>query len=328
MLLLLTNILHQLLYIMAFFLEKIPKFAMMNSKHAVMKRIFFAFSIIALMLSCSGGTGTQETKSTTGFEIKDLNTQSPDCDQYVLMSTSRGDIKIKLYRETPLHRKNFINLVMNGYYDGQIFYRVVPGSMIQAGDYTSIKNPNKRDIGVNDVEHTIPSEIDPAKRTHKRGALAAASYNRGEYSSGSHFYIVSNKKVKESEINAAEKTYTKELVNIKFRELQKPHSKELTKLRALGETDNRKKEEFNAMVNELLAEARKQMKGKDFHYSKAQRAAFLNDGGMPALDPHYTVFGEVVEGMDIVDAISWVSVYEGRPRENIFIKKITVINEP
>lgn len=311
---------------MAFFLEKIPKFAMMNSKHAVMKRIFFAFSIIALMLSCSGGTKTQETKSSTGFEIKDLNTQSPDCDQYVLMSTSRGDIKIKLYRETPLHRKNFINLVMNGYYDGQIFYRVVPGSMIQAGDYTSIKNPNKRDIGVNDVEHTVPSEIDPAKRTHKRGALAAASYNRGEYSSGSHFYIVSNKKVKETEISAAEKTYTKELVNIKFRELQKPHSKELTKLRALGETDNRKKEEFNAKVNELLSEARKQMKGKDFHYSKAQRAAFLNDGGMPALDPHYTVFGEVVEGMDIVDAISWVSVYEGRPRENVFIKKITVID--
>lgn len=292
----------------------------------VMKRIFFAFSILALLLSCTAETATQEKKSTTGFEIKDLNTASPDCDQYVLMSTSHGDVKIKLYRETPLHRKNFINLVMNGYYDGQIFYRVVPGSMIQAGDYTSIKNPTKRDIGVNDVEHTVPSEIDPSKRTHKRGALAAASYNRGEYSSGSHFYIVSNKKVKESEVDAAEKTYTKELVNIKFRELQKPHSKELTKLRALGETDNRKKEEFNALVNELLAQARKELKGKDFHYSKAQRAAFLKEGGMPALDPHYTVFGEVVEGMEVVDAISWVSVYEGRPRENVFIKKITIID--
>ena len=299
---------------------------MKNSKMTVMKRIFFAFSILALLLSCTGETATQEKKSTTGFEIKDLNTASPDCDQYVLMSTSHGDVKIKLYRETPLHRKNFINLVMNGYYDGQIFYRVVPGSMIQAGDYTSIKNPTKRDIGVNDVEHTIPSEIDPSKRTHKRGALAAASYNRGEYSSGSHFYIVSNKKVKESEVDAAEKTYTKELVNIKFRELQKPHSKELTKLRALGETDNRKKEEFNALVNELLAQARKELKGKDFHYSKAQRAAFLKEGGMPALDPHYTVFGEVVEGMEVVDAISWVSVYEGRPRENVFIKKITIID--
>ena len=299
---------------------------MKNSKMTVMKRIFFAFSILALLLSCTGETATQEKKSTTGFEIKDLNTASPDCDQYVLMSTSHGDVKIKLYRETPLHRKNFINLVMNGYYDGQIFYRVVPGSMIQAGDYTSIKNPTKRDIGVNDVEHTVPSEIDPSKRTHKRGALAAASYNRGEYSSGSHFYIVSNKKVKESEVDAAEKTYTKELVNIKFRELQKPHSKELTKLRALGETDNRKKEEFNALVNELLAQARKELKGKDFHYSKAQRAAFLKEGGMPALDPHYTVFGEVVEGMEVVDAISWVSVYEGRPRENVFIKKITIID--
>ena len=146
-----------------------------------MKRIFFAFSVIALLLSCAGETAAPEKKSTTGFEIKELNTECPDCDQYVLMSTSHGDVKIKLYRETPLHRKNFINLVMNGYYNGQIFYRVVPGSMIQAGDYTSIKNPNKRDIGVNDVEHTIPSEIDPAKRTHNRGALAAASYNRGEY---------------------------------------------------------------------------------------------------------------------------------------------------
>ena len=292
-----------------------------------MKKIIFTLSMIALLLSCGEGAEKQAKSSNKGFEVKNLNTESPDCDQYVLMSTSRGDIKIKLYRETPLHRSNFVNLVMNGYYDGQIFYRVVPGSMIQAGDYTSAKNPNKRDIGVNDVDYNIPSEIDPSQRCHKRGALAAASYNRGEYSSGSHFYIVTNKKVKESEIDAAERAYTKELVNIKFREIQKPHSKELTKLRALGEVDNRKKEEYKAKVNELLAEARKQVKGKEFHYTKPQREQFKKEGGMPALDPHYTVFGEVVEGMDVVDAISWVSVYEGRPRENIFIKKITVIND-
>lgn len=293
-----------------------------------MKKIIFLFSIMALLFSCSEGESKQEPKPAMGEKNwRPDSVDCPDCDQYVLMSTSHGDIKIKLYRETPLHRRNFISLVMSGYYNGQIFYRVVPGAMIQAGDYTSIKNPKSRDIGVNDVDYTIPSEIDPAKRTHKRGALAAASYNKGEYSSGSHFYIVSNKKVKESEVNAAEKAYTKELVNMKFREIQKPHSKELNKLRALGENDNRKKEEFNAKVNELLAEARSQMKGKDFHYTKAQRNTFLKEGGMPALDPHYTVFGEVVEGMDVVDAISWVSVYEGRPRENVFIKKIIVINE-
>ncbi len=293
-----------------------------------MKKIFYLFSIMLFLFSCSGEDSKQEDKPAMGEKSwRPDSVDCPDCDQYVLMSTSLGDIKIKLYRETPLHRRNFISLVTSGYYNGQIFYRVVPGAMIQAGDYTSIKNPKSRDIGVNDVDYTIPSEIDPAKRTHKRGALAAASYNKGEYSSGSHFYIVSNKKVKENEVDAAEKSYTKELVNMKFRELQKPHSKELNKLRALGENDNRKKEEFNALVNELLAQARKEMKGKDFHYTKAQRNAFLKEGGMPALDPHYTVFGEVVEGMDVVDAISWVSVYEGRPRENVFIKKITVIND-
>lgn len=293
-----------------------------------MKKIFYLFSIMLFLFSCAAQESKQDTEPAMGEKNwRPDSVDCPDRDQYVLMSTSLGDIKIKLYRETPLHRRNFISLVTSGYYDGQIFYRVVPGAMIQAGDYTSIKNPKSRDIGVNDVDYTIPSEIDPAKRTHKRGALAAASYNRGEYSSGSHFYIVSNKKVKENEVDAAEKSYTKELVNMKFRELQKPHSKELNKLRALGENDNRKKEEFNALVNELLAQARKEMKGKDFHYTKAQRNAFLKEGGMPALDPHYTVFGEVVEGMDVVDAISWVSVYEGRPRENVFIKKITVIND-
>ena len=79
-----------------------------------MKKILLAFSMAALLFSCGGGTATQAEKPKTGFEVKELNTDVPDCDQYVLMSTSRGDIKIKLYRETPLHRKNFINLVMNG----------------------------------------------------------------------------------------------------------------------------------------------------------------------------------------------------------------------
>ena len=76
---------------------------------------------------------------------------------------------------------------------------------------------------------------------------------------------------------------------------------------------------------EQLAD-RKAVSGKEFRYTKAQRNAYLKEGGMPALDPYYTVFGEVVEGMEVVDAISWVSVYEGRPRENVFIKKITIID--
>ena len=130
--------------------------------------------------------------------------------------------------------------------------------------------------------------------------------------------------MKEKDIDAAEKAYTKELVSKKLQEIQKPYSKELKRLRELGESDNRKKEEFKAKVRELNSQARKLT--KDFKYTNAQRKSFLKEGGMPALDPHYTVFGEVVEGMDVVDAISWVSLYEGRPRENVFIKKVTIVN--
>lgn len=289
---------------------------------SAMKKILLALSMVALLVACDSGEKVKVDDSKKGFEVKDLNKNSLDCDQYVLMSTSRGDIKIKLYRETPLHRKNFINLVMNGYYDGQIFFRVVPGKLIQAGDYTSAHDRKfRKDMGVSDVDYTIPSEINPAKRVHKRGALAAASYNKGEYSSGAHFYIVSNKKVKEKELDAAEKEYTKELLNIKFKEIQKPHSKELARLK-----ENKRDAEFKEKFNALYSEAKRQMKGKDFHYSKKQRNSYLKDGGMPELDPHYTVFGEVVEGMDVVDAISWESVYENRPKNDVVINKVTVVN--
>lgn len=284
--------------------------------------------MVAFLLSCGGEAVKQEQKPKNGLEIKDLNTESPDCDQYVLMSTSHGDVKIKLYRETPLHRKNFINLVMNGYYDGQIFYRVDPGTLIQTGDYTSVKNRKfRKDMGASDVEYTVPHEIDATKSVHKRGALAAPSHTKGIRSSGGHFYIVSNKKVKETDIDAAEKMYNKELVNKMFLELQKPHIKELNKLSAMAEVDKEKEKEYKKKITELMNQARKAAAGKEFHYTKAQRSAYLKDGGMPALDPYYTVFGEVVEGMDVVDAISWVSVYEGRPREDVVIKKITVIND-
>ena len=284
--------------------------------------------MVAFLLSCGGEAVKQEQKPKNGLDIKELNTESPDCDQYVLMSTSHGDVKIKLYRETPLHRKNFINLVMNGYYDGQIFYRVDPGTLIQTGDYTSVKNRKfRKDMGASDVEYTVPHEIDATKCVHKRGALAAPSHTKGIRSSGGHFYIVSNKKVKETDIDAAEKMYNKELVNKMFLELQKPHIKELNKLSAMAEVDKEKEKEYKKKISELMNQARKAAAGKEFHYTKAQRSAYLKDGGMPALDPYYTVFGEVVEGMDVVDAISWVSVYEGRPREDVVIKKITVIND-
>ena len=94
-------------------------------------RISLLLLFIASFASCGG---SKEETPKTEFGIRQLNNDSPDCDQYVLMETSMGNIKLKLYKETPLHRSNFVNLVKNGFYDGQLFFRVSQDFMIQAGD--------------------------------------------------------------------------------------------------------------------------------------------------------------------------------------------------
>jgi cyclophilin family peptidyl-prolyl cis-trans isomerase len=110
----------------------------------------------------------------------------------VLMKTSLGDIKIKLYNETPLHRDNFIKLVNEKFYDGLLFHRVINNFMIQGGDPDSKNAPAGKQLGMGGPGYTIPAEILPQIK-HKKGSLAAARNNNPERrSSGSQFYIVHN----------------------------------------------------------------------------------------------------------------------------------------
>ena len=293
-----------------------------------MKRIFlFLMPFWATLLFSCGGEVQQSEPKEDASMIKELNVNSPDSDQYVLMATNMGDNVIKLYRETPGHRKNFINLVMNGFYDGQLFYRVKKDMLIQSGDYTSKTNPNGADLGVTDVEFTVRSEIDPVKRYHKRGAVAAASFNKGDFSSGAHFYIVTGKPALENDLKLSERKINEELVNKKFFEVQTPYRQQIHRLNNAAEHDVKKKEELSKLISKLMAEARAAMKGKEFSYSKEQRRIYTKTGGLPHLDAHYTVFGEVVEGMDVVDNISKVdATSKGRPRNHVVIKKITVLD--
>ena len=92
----------------------------------------------------------------------------------VLMETSLGNIKVKLYDDTPAHRDNFIKLVEEGYYDGTLFHRVINEFMIQGGDGTSKNAPVGKMLGTGDPGYTIPAEFVYPKYFHKRGALAAA----------------------------------------------------------------------------------------------------------------------------------------------------------
>lgn len=293
-----------------------------------MKRtLFLLYSLLAMIFVSCGNQPTEEKANDNASMIKDLNVNSPDSDQYVLMATNMGDIVIKLYREAPGHRKNFINLVMNGFYDGQLFYRVKKDMLIQSGDYTSKTNPNGADLGVTDVEFTVRSEIDPVNRYHKRGAVAAASFNKGDFSSGAHFYIVTGKPALENDLKLSERKINEELVNKKFFEVQTPYRQQIHRLNNAAEHDVKKKEELSKLISKLMAEARAAMKGKEFSYSKEQRRIYTKTGGLPHLDAHYTVFGEVVEGMDVVDNISKVdATSKGRPRNHVVIKKITVLD--
>lgn len=112
----------------------------------------------------------------------------------VLIETTMGNIKVELYNETPLHRDNFLKLASEGYYDGNLFHRVIYNFMIQSGDSTSRHAQPGQELGLYSPEYTIPAEIRFPQIFHKRGVLAAAregdEVNPEHASSASQFYIV------------------------------------------------------------------------------------------------------------------------------------------
>ncbi len=114
-----------------------------------------------------------------------------------IIHTDLGDMKGKLYNETPQHRDNFVKLAQSGYYDGLLFHRVIFGFMIQGGDPVSKTAKPGQQLGSGGPNYTIPAEFNPSL-THKRGALAAArtgdQTNPQKASSGSQFYIVQPEK--------------------------------------------------------------------------------------------------------------------------------------
>ena len=130
----------------------------------------------------------------TVTKAPEVTTELPIPEEPVLeMVTSMGSMKIKLYKETPLHRDNFVQLARKGYYNGLLFHRVIKGFMIQAGDPFT-RDTTKVDLyGSGGPNYTIPAEIVPGLK-HKKGAVAAArksdSVNPERASSGSQFYIV------------------------------------------------------------------------------------------------------------------------------------------
>jgi len=224
----------------------------------------------------------------------------------VTIETDSGRIVLELYNETPLHRDNFIKLASSGFYDGTKFHRVIEDFMIQGGDPGS-KDPAQTNLGNGGPGYTIPAEINPAF-FHKKGALCAARQgdhtNPKRESSGSQFYIVQGKPFDEAMLTNLENRINQDMQQQVVRAFyMAPENKEyLARLQKAQQDKDQQalqllSDEVGPIIEQLLA-------GKGHRYSAEQKETYATLGGTPHLDLQYTVFGEVVEGLDVVDKIA------------------------
>ena len=242
----------------------------------------------------------------------------------VKLETTMGNITVALYNETPKHRDNFIKLVKEGVYDSTLFHRVIKQFMIQAGDPDSKNASDTAMLGSGDVGYTIPAEVNP-KFFHKKGVLAAArqgdDVNPEKASSGCQFYIVTGRKFTEPQLLGMENKINEQHEEALFDSLARQHMKEIYKMRKAGDNAG-----LLELQDTLEAQARELAdKEEKFRFTPEQIKAYSTVGGAPHLDGSYTVFGEVTEGMEVVENIEIAKTNRAdRPVENIRILKASI----
>ena len=242
----------------------------------------------------------------------------------VKLETTMGNITVALYNETPKHRDNFIKLVKEGVYDSTLFHRVIKQFMIQAGDPDSKNASDTAMLGSGDMGYTIPAEFNP-KFFHKKGVLAAArqgdDVNPEKASSGCQFYIVTGRKFTEPQLLGMENKINEQREEALFDSLARQHMKEIYKMRKAGDNAG-----LLELQDTLEAQARELAdKEEKFRFTPEQIKAYSTIGGAPHLDGSYTVFGEVTEGIEVVDNIEIAKTNRAdRPIENIRILKASI----
>lgn len=249
-------------------------------------------------------------------------TASAQKDSMVVIKTEFGNIVLKLYNETPQHRDNFMKLVRKHFYDSLLFHRVIKDFMIQGGDPTSKRAAAEAMLGNGENGYTIPAEFN-AKYIHKKGALAAArmgdNVNPLKNSSGCQFYIVQGRKFGEPELTANENNINNQMRQQIFTTyINKPENANTknTMLRIQKKQDADSMKIMNEFVSKIVeAEFAKAVK---FQYTADQKQAYTTIGGTPHLDMGYTVFGEVVSGLEVIDKIAEVEKGTAdRPKKDV-----------
>jgi len=270
-----------------------------------MKRLALFFVLTGLFVSNSFGSADNKEK-----------------EKMVQIETEFGTIKIKLYDETPLHRDNFVKLINEGFYTDLLFHRVIKGFMVQGGDPDSKNAEPGKKLGNGNLGYTIPAEINP-KFFHHRGILAAArqgdQVNPEKKSSASQFYIIQGKVFRPAELDSLQLIMGESRKMGMLQTRLKVIEPELNKLRSEGKED-----EIMARVNSIRQSvAADDAKLPPLKFSEEQKKAYTTIGGYPSLDNNYTIFGEVTEGMEVIDKITQQPVNQyNRPDKDI---KFTII---
>jgi peptidyl-prolyl cis-trans isomerase B (cyclophilin B) len=264
-----------------------------------MKKLFALFSGIALLFASCDSSG--------------------DTDYLITIKTSFGDMKVVLYEETPLHKENFIELAQSGRYDSTIFHRVIENFMIQGGNVYEKEGTREKTADL------IPAEFVP-KYYHTKGALAAArqadQVNPEKRSSSCQFYIVDGT---EWEAMSTDRVKLNNKLSEMFRDTVLLES-DSSVFNLYSQFVNLQRQRDNRGLNELALESRSFVEEKyDIDLStipqtrnnEAYKAA---GAGAPFLDMEYTVFGRVVEGLDVIDKIAAVKTGAAdRPVEPVYL---------
>lgn len=243
-----------------------------------------------------------------------------DNEPVVKFKTTKGTIVVKLYAETPLHRDNFVKLVESGFYNGVLFHRVIRDFMIQAGDPASRKAKKNQMLGSGDMPYTIPAEIVYPKYFHKRGALAAArqpdDINPEKASSGAQFYLVQGKIFTDAQLDTLELKAKNKLLQQSVEAAVESFTKN-----ALEKSMKFSEKRMSQIRDSIQAEVLKIIEAeKHYVFTVEQRESYKTTGGTPHLDGNYTVFGEVIKGMEVVSNISVVKTDKhDRPIDNVRI---------
>ncbi len=248
-----------------------------------------------------------------------IHTDTPKREKVVSIVTPYGKMMVKLYNETPQHRDNFIKLVNENFYDSLLFHRVIENFMIQGGDPESKNAKPGKALGNGGLDYTIPAEFNP-NLFHKKGVIAAAregdNVNPEKASSSCQFYLVQGKVFTRDELLTLQEKKIAFNKQKAVRDLlASPDQKELKKARNDAQNDMNVEalDSINLKIDSIIAPELEKYK-----FSEEQIEAYTTIGGTPHLDGDYTVFGEVIEGFDVIDSIAAVQTdRRDRPRTDV-----------